>query len=519
MTMIAPTRGRLGAAMVKVEGPARASALQWLTGKDPGWGRRTLSKRNGERIATPEGVHGAGSAGFLGLELSHSGVGGWLVIVGKLTPGQLVAGREHREVRTVAKCRRVYSVFVSSIQPASVTSARIPVTERSARLAKTLQTFAAAFAALPGVLLWSVTVASHPGGGGPPSYLGGLIALLWAGPMIWLAGRLAGRQRSVGDVIADVEGTTLLLQSASGQYRRIAATDITSAIVDAADTLHLELRDGKELSLALGNERANKLLGTLGLEPGKRRAAFRWHRRRDAFFGAVAGLLLPILIFLLSPTPPVATLMLPIVSGIPWLLAAWFAEFFSKRSVTIGSDGIEVCRRGRTRRLRFNDIRDMKTSFANVDIFLNDGRVERILTDDKMEKGGNAIGRWIEQAARRMHETPRRPIDLPSRAGGSFEQFRNSAARTLKASVGFRNAEVTGEDVASVLEAPSSPSDERIAAAIALASRGKPDDMARIRVAAEASVNPKLRIALEAVAADTLAEEMVEAAEAEMRRR
>jgi hypothetical protein len=65
------------------------------------------------------------------------------------------------------------------------------------------------------------------------------------------------------------------------------------------------------------------------------------------------------------------------------------------------------------------------------------------------------------------------------------------------ADVDMRTAPVSTESLLGVLEDPSRPPAERAAAAIALADGGREESRARLRIAAESTVSPKLRFAIE----------------------
>lgn len=66
----------------------------------------------------------------------------------------------------------------------------------------------------------------------------------------------------------------------------------------------------------------------------------------------------------------------------------------------------------------------------------------------------------------------------------------------------FRVSSTSSDDIAAVLDDPSAPREARIGAALALAN--DPAGRPKIRVAAEATAAPALRIALEQVEAGTL---------------
>src|SRR5690606_9571611 len=68
------------------------------------------------------------------------------------------------------------------------------------------------------------------------------------------------------------------------------------------------------------------------------------------------------------------------------------------------------------------------------------------------------------------------------------------------ADVDHRRAGIAVDRLIRVIEDPTAAEDQRVGAALALRQRIEPDERQRIRIAARASVSPKLRIALERVA-------------------
>ena len=71
-----------------------------------------------------------------------------------------------------------------------------------------------------------------------------------------------------------------------------------------------------------------------------------------------------------------------------------------------------------------------------------------------------------------------------------------------------RSNEISTEDAERILHAGAASHDERVGAAMVLASRAaEGDKRERIRVAASACIDQRLRVALERVADDTLDEE------------
>lgn len=113
----------------------------------------------------------------------------------------------------------------------------------------------------------------------------------------------------------------------------------------------------------------------------------------------------------------------------------------------------------------------------------------------------------------RLHEARMRRAGAPASAEATVgwrlgrgertiaEWLASLAGEGAEGAGGFRDAEIRLEDLVEVLDdRAGAPAHERVAAAVLLAKRGGDEERARIRVAAEAVVAPKLRVALDAIA-------------------
>ncbi len=384
-----------------------------------------------------------------------------------------------------------------------------------AGLARRLRRGGAAVAALPGLLLWALAVATYPVGSGAPPYLPAILLLLWAGPATWIASLIAGRLEQAGTHRVRLDGGALVLDQEGRAPQRIERAEIHNATIGRSGALELEIAGGRRLVLALPGDRAREVLAALGLAPGQRRAVFRWRAPGPAAAGALFGLLSPLLLLFAVRTPPVAVLTVPLFSGIPWLLSAWCAELASQQTVTVGSDGVALFLRGRRRVVTFAELREVRASGSGLDLVLEDGRVVAVLAGRHDPRLRDAMARWIASAleqARARAAGARRRVELPGSEGATFEELRAAAARTLAPSAGFRSAEVSADEVAAVLDDPTAPLRQRIAAALALSASEQASGKTTVRAAAGATVHPRLRVALEAAANDELDEEMLRAA-------
>ncbi len=103
------------------------------------------------------------------------------------------------------------------------------------------------------------------------------------------------------------------------------------------------------------------------------------------------------------------------------------------------------------------------------------------------------------------------PLDALDRRERAIGEWRAALDELALGGKGFRGAALHDDDLQRVLDDPGAPLEQRIGAALTLRSRGG-DAQGRIRVAAGTSVERRVRVALEAAAADEIDERAIERA-------
>jgi hypothetical protein len=111
------------------------------------------------------------------------------------------------------------------------------------------------------------------------------------------------------------------------------------------------------------------------------------------------------------------------------------------------------------------------------------------------------VKRLQDEIAAYQQAARQKVLDALDRGERPIAAWREQLRRLSTGSEGYRAASVALADVQEALDNAAAPVERRIGAALALAGGGDPEARARIRVAAEASAEPKLRIALESIAA------------------
>jgi hypothetical protein len=192
-------------------------------------------------------------------------------------------------------------------------------------------------------------------------------------------------------------------------------------------------------------------------------------------------------------------------------LALWFASY----SVQVGRDGVYL---GRWRARRFIpvseilSVQERRTARGVLEGFHIILRAKPSVTVAlKRPEQAETLKARIERAVAASRGDGAGALAQLSRGGRSLETWKKELA-VLANGGGFRAAATSFDDLDRVLHDPAATPEHRIAAALALRSRAEPHTRNRIRIAAEASVHPKVRVALSELAEGRDADAAVEAA-------
>jgi hypothetical protein len=221
-------------------------------------------------------------------------------------------------------------------------------------------------------------------------------------------------------------------------------------------------------------------------------------RRIFAFFlGA------PFLLLLLAEAGIVATagfMLLVIGLGIFMLV---FVFSLDAHEATVGADGIELRERTSRRFVPWCDVAEVVAG-GRTKVWI------RLASGESIELVGSARGgrlpELVEDARAALASYRARgpslsvPDTLPlERAGRSSADWLRGVRAVMSGAAGYRDAAVTDDVLWAILEDPRREPSTRLAAAAALAESAGDPGRARIRVVAEASAMPRLRLALEYV--------------------
>jgi hypothetical protein len=270
--------------------------------------------------------------------------------------------------------------------------------------------------------------------------------------------------------------------------------------------VELHTRAGDRVRVLLETiEDGKQLLEAAGLD--ERRRTMRMQLGETAFLDIMTWLVgpavvLPITMALGRRAPWPGPLNVLVFMGLFWLLFRLVRALWGPAAVVIGADGLILRGALRTRFIPFGRLASVDAGPEHLVLHLTDGtsasaRV-RHLSAAQIEQ----LRARLDAATAAWKAGAPGPAALArlDRNGRAPEAWRAALEALLHGPEGYREAAVTREDLLSVLENPGAPAERRIGAALALAARPSGEDRVRIRVAAEACANPRMRIALEQVA-------------------
>lgn len=270
---------------------------------------------------------------------------------------------------------------------------------------------------------------------------------------------------------------------------------------------------------------ALEMLWALGLDPGSKRAEFNASsplyatlgRNLLFIFGMMGvGFLLALLLTALGARAPV----------IPLLVLPMFFGGMLPSKIAVGVDGVLVRWLWQKKFIPMAQIASVARGADDriVRLQLVDGREEILYTS--MRRRGSFASKWASQhrdavlarigeamMAYRARGTGADVSALVRRGSRTRTEWLEALRKLRESEGGYRDTVVRDDDLWRVLEDPSAPEDARGGAAMLLRRSLDDAGKARVRVAADATASPKLRVALDAAAGDEADEELREALE------
>jgi hypothetical protein len=341
---------------------------------------------------------------------------------------------------------------------------------------------------------------------------------MFAAPVAWVVGQLARLSPfREAQVVASAGGVDV---TRSGRVQRTAASSIGfGAVVPRAHgaDLRLSLTDGNELVVRVDSVAAgDALLAALALDADQRRTDVRWHRLRRSVGAAAAAFALTSTVFarvlMAVDENSVANVPLGFLIVVVPFLAASAAGRSMRRSVSVGRDGLRLRDALRRRELGFEEIAAIRSEGEVVRIELHGGEVLAVTLQGLDASVAAQLGKRMAQGLEDFRALIGSRAELFARGGRDFAVWKDDVRRLLAQAVGFRGPVLRPEDALRVVEDPEADPEARVGAALALMATGGEEEKLRVRVAAETTLAPRVRIALEAASEGDVDEDVIAAA-------
>lgn len=332
---------------------------------------------------------------------------------------------------------------------------------------------------------------------------------------------LANRSGRSGRVTVDDHGITTHV---GGETKHIVPAMIASAIIvpsSRGSRVELMLNDDTTLSIEADEAEARSLVERI--EQSKHAASMIVGMQTPTpvwmalsvfvafFFHIVSSVVLYELgLYSLS--------MLPIV---PTLVAILTFFLLASTHVVVGDDGVQLRRPLGRRFISFDAMRAVDlTADGRVRITLVDGEVIHIGSRSAGHTYASALAKRIDELKSPERGAAAAAMQQLVRGDRSITAWREALRGVLAAQPGYRGPRLSPREALDVVIDASRHLEQRVGAVIALSESGTLDPAARkrLRIAAEASANPELRVVLQGAADDALEDAAIaEAIEADPR--
>lgn len=343
------------------------------------------------------------------------------------------------------------------------------------------------------------------------------LPMMFAAPVVWLAGRLV---RLTPFREAQVQASPVGLDvTRDGRVRSIPAATITLAVVVPrimGAELCLLLTSGDELVVRVPSvEAGDALLAGLALDPHQRRTDVEWNPLLRRALVAALGFGLSFAFFVTLAgalhATPMAVPIIFLMVVVPFLLASALARAM-RNGVSVGRDGV-VLRDGlRSHEVSFDDIVAVRRDGNTLELIRANGPPRVVSLRGLDAPVAQQLAERLAQGLARFRELVGSRAELFARGGRDFAVWKDDLRRLLAQAVGFRGAALRPEDALRVVEDPEADPEARVGAALALMAVGGEPEKLRVRVAAETTLAPRVRIALEAASEGDVDEDVIAAA-------
>ena len=335
-----------------------------------------------------------------------------------------------------------------------------------------------------------------------------LVAAGSAGVFAYSIAAAVGRKRRKPALVRAEKG--VLRFDGARRFRRI-------------DTAYLQPRDGNLSTVFVSgglldwtevllddDGKARDLLLALGVDPARSIARFRVH---DGLFANKSAQ--TVLTAILGVGAYNAFNILPHAWRFPGFFALMLLSLlnWAPSTVAVGPDGVLVTSATRLRRKfhPFADIADATVTSWGVTLEMKSGRSIELRTETSAKsksESRDALAARIRAGIAALDPTGAADVaSLVARAGRPVEEWLRALDAVTGPAAGYRVATVPADKLWRVVEDPTADPSARAGAAAALRASLDDEGRARLAAIADASVHPKVRVALDAIASSKAADD------------
>ena len=270
--------------------------------------------------------------------------------------------------------------------------------------------------------------------------------------------------------------------------------------------VELSLADGKTMVASVASLlEGERLLDSLELDASHRRARIRLasETRRIGVGLLVFVVTLFFWAFIIGGTTHGAKLS--DAGFFSWLLAqiasTWMGIAATRPpEVIVGHEGFEIVRTLRRRYIAYQDVERVDKVGADVVVSMKGGEKIRLgggVSHDASRIDALLLRLREAMAARVSEPLAAAKLALVERNGRSIAVWKHDLERATANGSAYREALLSDDDLCAIVDSPAASSEQRIGAAIALATRDTASARERLSRTAACVANPKLRVALE----------------------
>lgn len=285
--------------------------------------------------------------------------------------------------------------------------------------------------------------------------------------------------------------------------------DVTDGFVTPVGSkarVELTLVEGRTVAIAVESlGEGEKLLESLGLDRANRRARVGLGSTPKR---AASGILIGLLVFVACAfVAGTSTHGHPLSDQgfLTWLLAqvagTWLGLVATRPSeIVVGHEGFEIIGPFRKRYIDYADVERVDRSGTGLVAFLKGGTHLRFGTGFSTERNrvDALLLRLREAMAARVSEPLAAPkLAVLARNGRNIRAWREDLARATANGSAYREPLFSDDDLAAIVDSPVASPEQRIGAAMALATRDSAAARERLAHSAACVANPRLRVALE----------------------